>query len=211
VALNKFTFSVYRSQFVGGQHFRFRLLDVIMQKQWGQLSLKSLTFSWQCTSTPVICCSASCLRLWICSPEPSRLPSTLGFHWLFPDEISEVPSLWNSVYRWWIAEDRRRGIVWDSKQKILFSGHKQLRTKVENMPWCCMGICQQEVQLSPSDSAMRPVTSNLANYHATVQKLLIRQVLTKPMVWSWKFSWRQCVINKLTITCIPTTCCGEIF
>ena len=32
----------------------------------------------------------------------------------------------------------------------------------------------------------------------TVQKLLIRQVLTEPMVWSWRFSWRQCVINKPT-------------
>ena len=37
---------------------------------------------------------------------------------------------------------------------------------------------QQEAQLSPSDRAMRLVSSNLANYHATVQKLLIRQVLT---------------------------------
>ena len=54
----------------------------------------------------------------------------------------------------------------------------------------------QETQLSPSDCVMRLVSSNLANYHATVQKLLIRQVLTKPMVWSWRFSWRQCVINK---------------
>ena len=43
----------------------------------------------------------------------------------------------------------------------------------------------QEAQLSPSDRAMRLVSSNLANYHATVQKLLIRQVLTKPMVLSW--------------------------
>jgi len=41
---------------------------------------------------------------------------------------------------------------------------------------------KQEAHLSPSDSAMRLVSSNLANYHATVQKLLIRQVLTKPMV-----------------------------
>ena len=41
---------------------------------------------------------------------------------------------------------------------------------------------EQEAQLSPSDRAMRLVSSNLANYHATVQKLLIRQVLTKPMV-----------------------------
>jgi len=31
----------------------------------------------------------------------------------------------------------------------------------------------QEAQLSPSDCAMRPVSSNLANYHATVQKLLV--------------------------------------
>ena len=41
---------------------------------------------------------------------------------------------------------------------------------------------QQEAPLSPRDSAMRLVGSNLANYHATVQKLLIRQVLIKPMV-----------------------------
>ena len=40
----------------------------------------------------------------------------------------------------------------------------------------------QEAQLSPSDRAMRLVISNLANYHATVQKLVIRQVLAKPMV-----------------------------
>ena len=56
----------------------------------------------------------------------------------------------------------------------------------------------QEAQLSPSDRAMRLVSSNLANYHATVQKLLIRQVLTKPIVWSWRFSSWQCVINKPT-------------
>ena len=45
----------------------------------------------------------------------------------------------------------------------------------------CMCI-EQEAQLSPSDRAMRLVSGNLVNYHATVQKLLIRQVLTKPMV-----------------------------
>jgi len=43
-------------------------------------------------------------------------------------------------------------------------------------------VFRQEAQLSPSDRAMRLVISNFANYHATVQKLLIRQVLTKPMV-----------------------------
>ena len=41
---------------------------------------------------------------------------------------------------------------------------------------------KQEAQLSPSDRAMRLVSSNLANCHASVQKLLIRQVLTKLMV-----------------------------
>ena len=59
---------------------------------------------------------------------------------------------------------------------------------------------EQEAQLSPSDRAMRLVSRNLANCHATVQKLLIRQVLTKPMVWSWRFSRRQCVINNVHST-----------
>ena len=40
----------------------------------------------------------------------------------------------------------------------------------------------QEAQLSPRDRAMHRLNSNLANCHATVQKLLIRQVLTKSMV-----------------------------
>jgi len=44
------------------------------------------------------------------------------------------------------------------------------------------GTFGQEAQLSPSDRAMRLVSSNLASYHATVPKLLIRQVQTKPMV-----------------------------
>jgi len=43
-------------------------------------------------------------------------------------------------------------------------------------------VQKQDAQLSPSDRAMRLVSSNLANCHATVQKLLIRQVLTKLMV-----------------------------
>ena len=47
---------------------------------------------------------------------------------------------------------------------------------------------------------MRLVSSNLANCHASVQKLLIRQVLTKLMVWSWRFSRRQCVMNNVHST-----------
>jgi len=64
-------------------------------------------------------------------------------------------------------------------------------------PSQCAG---QEAQLSPSDRAMRLVSSNLANCHATVHKLLIRQVLTKLMVWSWRFSRRQCVVDNVHST-----------
>jgi len=58
----------------------------------------------------------------------------------------------------------------------------------------------QEAQLSPRDRTMRRDNWNLANCHATVQKLLIRQVLIKSMVWSWRFSRnamcdRQCALN----------------
>jgi len=59
---------------------------------------------------------------------------------------------------------------------------------------------EQEAQLSPRDRAMRRVNWNLANCHATEQKLLIRQFLTKSMVWSWRFSRRQCVIDNVHST-----------
>jgi len=126
-----------------GQYYAeptFKLLDVIKQKQWRKLSLGSLTFSWQFTSAQVIRCWASSLQLWICSTEPS----CLDCHWSFPNKKSEVPSSWNLVYSWWITEDRCEGMVWEKKtQKILFSGHKQLTTKVENMHSCGMRMCQK--------------------------------------------------------------------
>jgi len=61
-----------------------------------------------------------------------------------------------------------------------------------------IAVRKQEAQLSPRDRAMRCVNWNLANCHATVQKLLIWQVLTKSMLWSWRFSRRrdrQCALN----------------
>ena len=99
------------------------------------------------------------------------------------------------------------------------------------------GCLQQEAQLSPRDRAMPSVSLNLANFHATVQKLLVRQVLNKSKLWSCRVKVGRCVINMSTqpwrdrvffhcligvinkpttdrvvdITCIPTTCCGEIF
>ena len=37
-----------------------------------------------------------------------------------------------------------------------------------------------------------------ANCHATVQKLLVRQVLKKSKLWSWRVTVGQCVINMCT-------------
>ena len=53
---------------------------------------------------------------------------------------------------------------------------------------CWLGIRKsiwsvQEAQHSPSNRATRRVSWNLANYHAKVQKLLVRQVLNKSKLW----------------------------
>ena len=56
----------------------------------------------------------------------------------------------------------------------------------------------QEAQLSPKDRAMRRVSWNLANCHATAEKLLVRQVLNKSKLWSWRVKVGRCVINMCT-------------
>ena len=66
-----------------------------------------------------------------------------------------------------------------------------LRLSSDNLP-------TQEAQLSPRDRAMRHVTWNLANCHATVQKLLVRQVLNKSKLWRWRVKVGRCVINMCT-------------
>ena len=43
---------------------------------------------------------------------------------------------------------------------------------------------------------MRRVSYNLANCHATVQKLLVRQVLNKSKLRNWRVKVGRCVINK---------------
>jgi len=44
-----------------------------------------------------------------------------------------------NLFNWFIGDE---GMVWESKQKILLSGHKQLGTKAETMHCCCMRIRQ---------------------------------------------------------------------
>ena len=97
-------------------------------------------------------------------------------------------------------------------------------------------VSLQEARLSPRDRAMLRVSWNLVNCHATVQKLLVRQVLNKSKLGSWRVTMGQCVIKcalnhdaieslslsyrcheqtdhgrVVDVTCIPTTCCCEIF
>jgi len=56
----------------------------------------------------------------------------------------------------------------------------------------------QEALLSPRDRAMHRVSWTLANCHATMQKLLVRQVLNKSKLQSWRVMVGRCVINMCT-------------
>jgi len=58
-----------------------------------------------------------------CSSEPSCLQSGLGSQLLFPGKKSEVPSLWNLIYKWWITDDlcRRRGQLCLSRQTLRYT------------------------------------------------------------------------------------------
>ena len=51
--------------------------------------------------------------------------------------------------------------------------------KLDSLHTWCQQQTKQEAQLSPRDRAMRRVSWNLPSCHATVQKLLVRQVLNQ--------------------------------
>jgi len=61
-------------------------------------------------------------------------------------------------------------------------------------PDLCTGWVKQEAQLSPRDRAMRRVSGNLANCHATAE----RQVVNKSKLWSWTVKVGRCVVNMCT-------------
>ena len=61
-------------------------------------------------------------------------------------------------------------------------GRSQRRTMETNFrfpKFRFFAVTQQEAQLSQRDRAMRRVSWNLSNCHATVQKLIVRQVLNQ--------------------------------
>ena len=59
------------------------------------------------------------------------------------------------------------------------NGRRDRQTVSQILLRILRGQYQQEAQLSPTDRAMRRVSRNHANCHATVQKLLVRQVLNQ--------------------------------
>ena len=99
------------------------------------------------------------------------------------------------LWRCWMSDSKR----WDKLHNYL---NTELCVNFQSTGHVARGPYRnkQEAQLSPRDRAMRRVNWNLANCHATVQKLLIRQVLTKTTAWSWRFSRRQCVIDNVNST-----------
>ena len=56
--------------------------------------------------------------------------------------------------------------------------------QTQSLPGFLLSWLQQKAQLSPMDRAIRRISWNLANCHATVQKLFVRQVLNKSKLWS---------------------------
>ena len=98
-----------------------------------------------------------------------------------------------------------QSIIYLLETEFKKSTHTRLTALFPGLPGWAGTRKEQEAQLSPRDRAMRRVNWNLANCHATVQKLLIRQVLTKSMVWSWRFSRRQCVIDNVHSIMTPSS------
>ena len=118
----------------------FTLLDVTKQKHWRKLESYHLgvLLSWQCTSAQVVGCWASSPRLnlfnWAILPIVQTAPS----------DCFLIRNLKYHLHGAWFVDDESLMIAveaWESKQENLFSGHKQLRRKVEKMHWCCRRIC----------------------------------------------------------------------
>ena len=112
----------------------FKLLDVTKHKHWWKLSLSSLTFLWPRSSAH---CNCEFVQMNHPSYSPDLAPSNyflirnLKYH-LHGTRFTDDES-----------DDRYRGMGWESKQIIIFLGHKQLRRKVEKMHWCCRTICRK--------------------------------------------------------------------
>ena len=124
------------------QHYAeatFKLFDIVKQKHWRKLSLRSLTFSWQCTSGQVIGCSASSPWLWICSTEPSCLQSRTGSHYLIRNLFFVEPGL-QMMNHWWSLS--RHGLIVKKNKKFYFQGKNSWEEKLKR----CIDVAGEYVK-----------------------------------------------------------------
>jgi len=115
-----------------GQYYAeptFKLLHVMKQKHWRKLSLRSVSFSWQCTSAhKSLVASASSPRLWICST---------GCPDLAPSDYFLIRNLKYHLRRTWFIDDESLKIAveaWSESQnrKFYFQGINSWEEKFEN-------------------------------------------------------------------------------
>ena len=155
-----------RQLLVSGQYYAeltVKLLDVIKQKYCRKLLLRSVTFSRQCTTTRITGCSASCLRLWICSTEPFCLQSRLGSQRLFPNKKSELPSSWNLVHSWWIIDDRYVEAWFESQNKK--NSYFQCLSNWEDKLKKCIDVARKYVE------KLQYIWYNILIFNSQVAKL----------------------------------------
>jgi len=109
----------------------FKLLDVIKQKQWRKSSLRSLSFSWQCTSAQVIGCSASSLQLFFVQlNHPAYSPD------LAPSNYFQIRNLKYRLRRTWFIDDESLKIdvkTWSESRnrKVYFQGISSWEQKLK--------------------------------------------------------------------------------
>ena len=128
-------------------------------------------------------------------PTGPRWSSRLFGLWLPDDMVTGIcrfAFLANDVSFW-----LKNNIHGESKSKLLILSEYVNNTEKIAGTWAntnsYMYTERQEATLSPRDRAMRR-----ANCHTTVQKLIVRQVLNKLNLWSWRVTLGQCVINMCT-------------
>jgi len=111
--------------------------------------------------------------------------------WQLAVRARYMPKLLKSAEWWytWIPKCQVTVVYWNA----MYMTNTQATSCNSNQI-----IHYQEVQLSPRDRTMRRVSWNLANCHTSVQKLLVRQILNKSKLWSWRVTVGKCVINMCT-------------
>ena len=122
------------------------------------------------------------------------------FHYITAERHCRTPQCNPHIQTLFCSFDIRKPgrSSWRSAECYVFSGLHLYGAIFSANAACVAYKKKQEAQLSPRDRAMRRVSWNLANCHATVQKLLVQQVLNQ-LIRATKSCCRQrlaiCAIN----------------